>query len=114
MTDDARGRWEESYDRADKRAADFETVSGEELKALYTPADAPVDHDRDVGYPGEYPYTRGVYPTMYRGQLWTIRQFSGFGNARSTNERYKKLLASGSMGLSVAYDMPTLMGRDSD
>jgi len=114
MTGDARRDWEEKYERVEKRDADFTTISGEELQPLYTPADSTIDHDRDLGYPGEYPYTRGVYPTMYRGRLWTIRQFSGFGSARSTNERYKKLLASGSMGLSVAYDMPTLMGRDSD
>jgi isobutyryl-CoA mutase large subunit len=114
MSDDPRERWEEAYERQAKRDADFETISGEELNPLYTPADGPVDHDRDLGYPGDYPYTRGVYPTMYRGRLWTIRQFSGFGNARATNERYKMLLRSGGTGLSVAYDMPTLMGRDSD
>jgi isobutyryl-CoA mutase large subunit len=114
MSEDERTHWHEVYEGVAKRDADFETLSGEELNPLYTPDDSPVDHDRDLGYPGQYPYTRGVYPTMYRGRLWTIRQFSGFGNARSTNERYKKLLASGSGGLSVAYDMPTLMGRDSD
>jgi methylmalonyl-CoA mutase N-terminal domain/subunit len=114
MTDDARTRWESDFDAASKRDADFETLSGEELKPLYTPSDVPADADRALGYPGEFPYTRGVYPTMYRGRLWTIRQFSGFGNARQTNERYKMLLRSGGTGLSVAYDMPTLMGRDSD
>jgi isobutyryl-CoA mutase large subunit len=114
MNDDPRERWEEAYERQSKRDADFETISGEELSPLYTPADSPVDHDRDLGFPGEYPYTRGVYPTMYRGRLWTMRQFSGFGNAKDTNERYKMLLRSGGTGLSVAYDMPTLMGRDSD
>ena len=114
MSEDARQRWEEAFERISKRDTDFETISGEELKPLYTPADVEVDHDRDLGYPGEYPYTRGVYPTMYRGRLWTLRQFSGFGNARSTNARYKMLLAGGGTGLSVAYDMPTLMGRDSD
>ena len=97
-----------------KRDADFETISGEELEPLYSPANTEIDHDRELGHPGEYPYTRGVYPTMYRGRLWTIRQFSGFGSARDTNERYKMLLSSGGTGLSVAYDMPTLMGRDSD
>jgi methylmalonyl-CoA mutase N-terminal domain/subunit len=114
MSDDPRERWEKSFERVEKRDTDFETISGEELKPLYTPADQSVDHDRDLGYPGDYPYTRGVYPTMYRGRLWTLRQFSGFGNAAATNARYKKLLASGGGGLSVAYDMPTLMGRDSD
>ncbi len=107
-------RWRAAYEDVQKRDADFETISGEQLEPLYTPENTSMDHDRDLGHPGEYPYTRGVYPTMYRGRLWTIRQFSGFGNARATNERYKMLLASGGTGLSVAYDMPTLMGRDSD
>ncbi|MFY9586424.1 MAG: methylmalonyl-CoA mutase family protein, partial [Actinomycetota bacterium] len=111
---DERDRWVDHYAKAQERDADFETISGEELKPLYTPEDVAIDHDRDLGYPGHYPYTRGVYHTMYRGRMWTIRQFSGFGNARSTNERYKMLLRSGGTGLSVAYDMPTLMGRDSD
>jgi methylmalonyl-CoA mutase N-terminal domain/subunit len=111
---DERERWREAYERTPKRDADFETISGEELGPLFTPEDVEIDHDRDLGYPGAYPYTRGVYPTMYRGRLWTIRQFSGFGSARDTNERYKMLLRSGGTGLSVAYDMPTLMGRDSD
>jgi len=116
MSDD-RGsfeRWRESYDGVPKRDADFETISGEELEPLYSPSNTEIDHDRELGHPGEYPYTRGVYPTMYRGRLWTVRQFSGFGSARDTNERYKMLLSSGGTGLSVAYDMPTLMGRDSD
>ncbi|MGH2725475.1 MAG: methylmalonyl-CoA mutase family protein, partial [Actinomycetota bacterium] len=107
-------RWRATYEGVQKRDADFETLSGEHLEPLYTPENTEIDHGRDLGYPGEYPYTRGVYPTMYRGRLWTIRQFSGFGNARATNERYKMLLSSGGTGLSVAYDMPTLMGRDSD
>ena len=111
---EAAERWLAAYEAAAKREADFDTLSGEELKPLYTPADTSIDHDRDLGYPGEYPFTRGVYPTMYRGRLWTIRQFSGFGNAAATNARYKMLLRSGGTGLSVAYDMPTLMGRDSD
>src|SRR6058998_1769580 len=72
------------------------------------------DPVRDLGAPGEYPFTRGVQPTMYRGRLWTMRQFSGFGNARQTNARYKYLLRHGQTGLSVAFDLPTLMGRDSD
>jgi isobutyryl-CoA mutase large subunit len=111
---DAYERWRSEYERLEKRDADFETISGEELEPLYSPANTEIDHDRELGHPGEYPYTRGVYPTMYRGRLWTIRQFSGFGSARDTNERYKMLLSSGGTGLSVAYDMPTLMGRDSD
>jgi methylmalonyl-CoA mutase N-terminal domain/subunit len=115
MPDDLRARWEEEYRRAGERDADFETLSGEQLKPLYTPEDvARLDHDRDLGYPGAYPFVRGVYPTMYRGRLWTMRQFAGYGTAAETNARYKYLLEQGQGGLSVAFDMPTLMGRDSD
>ncbi|MCX6577053.1 MAG: methylmalonyl-CoA mutase family protein [Candidatus Aminicenantes bacterium] len=93
----------------------FTTVSGRKIKELYTPQDiSNLDHDRDLGFPGEYPYTRGVHPTMYRGRLWTMRQFSGFGAAEDTNNRYKYLLAQGQTGLSVAFHLPTLMGMDSD
>jgi methylmalonyl-CoA mutase, N-terminal domain len=107
--------WRQTYRQSPERDADFETISGEPLEPLYTPEDvADLDHDRDLGYPGEYPFTRGVYPTMYRGRLWTMRQFSGFGSAAETNARYKYLLSHGQGGLSVAFDMPTLMGRDSD
>src|SRR6266480_1369231 len=107
--------WEEEHERAHKRDADFETLSGEPLKPLYDPSDvAGIDFEKDIGTPGHFPYTRGVYTSMYRGRLWTIRQFSGFGDVRQTNERYRMLLASGGTGLSVAFDMPTLMGRDSD
>ncbi len=91
------------------------TISDVPLKALYTPEDlGRLDYDRDLGYPGFYPYTRGLHPLGYRGRLWTMRQFAGFGTARQTNERYKFLLQQGQMGLSVAFDMPTLMGYDSD
>jgi methylmalonyl-CoA mutase, N-terminal domain len=108
-------RWEEHYRTSGERDADFETLSGEPLKALYTPKDtADLDYARDLGFPGHYPFTRGVYPSMYRGRLWTMRQFAGFGTAAETNARYKFLLAQGQGGLSVAFDMPTLMGRDSD
>jgi methylmalonyl-CoA mutase N-terminal domain/subunit len=110
-----RARWRERYERSGERDADFGTISGEAIPPLVSPLD---DADRDlaasVGFPGEYPYTRGVYPTMYRGRPWTIRQFSGFGNVHETNERYRYLIAQGGGGLSVAFDMPTLMGRDSD
>ena len=110
-----RRRWEERYAAGGEREADFTSLSGEEVAPLYDPLDHP---DRDVaaqiGVPGLYPFTRGVYPSMYRGRPWTIRQFSGFGNARETNERYKYLIGQGGGGLSVAFDMPTLMGRDSD
>jgi len=97
------------------RDATFTTVSGEELQPLYTPDDIQdLDYERDLGYPGSYPYTRGIQPTMYRGRLWTMRQFAGFGSAEDTNLRYKFLLARGQTGLSVAFDMPTIMGRDSE
>src|SRR2546430_2332471 len=108
-------RWKEHYRRTPERDVDFETLSGEPIEPLYTPADvAGIDHDRDLGYPGHYPFTRGVYHSMYRGRLWTMRQFAGFGSAEETNRRYKFLLKQGQGGLSVAFDMPTLMGRDSD
>jgi len=108
-------QWRQRYRQADERDADFDTISGEPIEPLYTPDDvADLDYERDLGYPGEYPFTRGVYPTMYRGRLWTMRQFAGFGTPEQTNERYKYLLKHGQGGLSVAFDMPTLMGRDSD
>jgi methylmalonyl-CoA mutase N-terminal domain/subunit len=108
-------RWQEHYRKIPERDADFETLSGEPLQPLYTPADvAELDHDRDLGYPGRYPFTRGVYHSMYRGRLWTMRQFAGYGSPEETNARYKFLLKQGQGGLSVAFDMPTLMGRDSD
>ena len=93
----------------------FTTVSGRSLKEIYTPADlAGFDYFRDLNFPGEYPYTRGVHPTMFRGRPWTMRQFSGFGTPEDTNKRYKYLLAHGQTGLSVAFHLPTLMGVDSD
>ena len=108
-------QWRQRYREAGERDADFETISGEPLEPLYTPEDVEdLDYDRDLGYPGEYPYTRGVYHTMYRGRLWTMRQFAGYGSPEETNRRYKFLLEHGQGGLSVAFDMPTLMGRDSD
>jgi len=110
----SRERWEGDYRRSGERDADFATISGEPLRPLYTPDDAGVDYERDLGYPGKFPMTRGVYPTMYRGRLWTMRQFAGYGTPAETNARYKFLLGQGQGGLSVAFDMPTLMGRDSD
>ncbi|MGH9253658.1 MAG: acyl-CoA mutase large subunit family protein [Vicinamibacterales bacterium] len=99
---------------ATRRGA-FTTVSGRPIAALYTPADmASLDYGRDLGDPGEFPYTRGIHPSGYRGKLWTMRQFAGFGTPEETNERYKQLLAAGGTGLSVAFDLPTLMGRDPD
>jgi methylmalonyl-CoA mutase N-terminal domain/subunit len=107
--------WRKEYEAARKREVDFDTISGEELAPLYTPEDvAGTDYETDIGTPGHFPFTRGVYTTMYRGRLWTIRQFSGFGNVHDTNKRYRFLLEQGQTGLSVAFDMPTLMGRDSD
>jgi methylmalonyl-CoA mutase N-terminal domain/subunit len=96
----------------------FETISFREIKPLYTPEDlgheVPEDYMDELGFPGQHPYTRGVHPTMYRGRTWTMRQFSGFGTAGDTNGRYKYILEQGGTGLSVAFDMPTLMGYDSD
>jgi methylmalonyl-CoA mutase N-terminal domain/subunit len=106
---------DEVYAHQPERDALFTTISGEPVKPLYTDEDlADTDFDRDIGYPGEYPLTRGVYPSMYRGRLWTIRQFAGFGTAEETNERFRYLLEHGQTGLSTAFDMPTLMGHDSD
>jgi methylmalonyl-CoA mutase, N-terminal domain len=112
---DGRARWQARYDAARKRDVDFTTISGLEVDPVYgpEPGSEPPDFER-IGWPGEYPFTRGLYATGYRGKPWTIRQFAGFGNAKSTNERYKMIMASGGSGLSVAFDMPTLMGRDSD
>jgi methylmalonyl-CoA mutase, N-terminal domain len=113
--DEGRARWQRRYDAARVRDADFTTLSGLETDPVYGPPDgAVVPGFERIGWPGEYPFTRGLYATGYRGRTWTIRQFSGFGNATATNERYKMLLARGGGGLSVAFDMPTLMGRDSD
>jgi methylmalonyl-CoA mutase N-terminal domain/subunit len=110
-----RERWQARYDAARKRDADFTTLSGDEVAPIYgpRPGDAYEGFER-IGWPGEFPFTRGLHATGNRGRLWTIRQFAGFGNAQQTNERYKMILAEGGGGLSVAFDMPTLMGRDSD
>ncbi|MCI0633524.1 MAG: methylmalonyl-CoA mutase family protein, partial [Actinobacteria bacterium] len=108
--------WRESaYERAPERTDElFSTISGIEPEPLYTPANIDLEYERDLGYPGEYPFTRGVYPSMYRGRLWTMRQFAGFGTAEETNARFRYLLDHGQTGLSTAFDMPTLMGYDSD
>jgi methylmalonyl-CoA mutase, N-terminal domain len=103
------------YEAAPERKGElFSTISGLENEPLYAPERVEIDYDRDLGYPGAYPFTRGVYPSMYRGRLWTMRQFAGFGTAAETNERFRYLLAHGQTGLSTAFDMPTLMGYDSD
>jgi methylmalonyl-CoA mutase, N-terminal domain len=104
--------WQEAYAGMPEREAGFTTLSGEPVRPLYTEADLP-DAER-IGLPGEYPFTRGVYPSMYRGRLWTMRQFAGFGTPEETNERFHYLLEHGQTGLSTAFDMPSLMGHDSD
>src|SRR5215211_4310893 len=105
----------ELYDAVPERQGElFSTISGLDNEPLYTPDTVEIDYERDLGYPGVYPFTRGVYPSMYRGKLWTMRQFAGFGTVEETNERFHYLLDQGQTGLSTAFDMPTLMGYDSD
>jgi len=107
--------WEKNIEDASDRKDSFVTVSGRPVKALYTPLDTEkLDYEKDLGFPGSYPYTRGVQGNMYRGRIWTMRQFSGFGDAYDSNRRYRYLLEQGQTGLSVAFDMPTIMGYDSD
>ncbi|HEV3112572.1 MAG TPA: methylmalonyl-CoA mutase family protein [Candidatus Binataceae bacterium] len=115
----ARDRYNQGVERALKRGGErrerFATTSGIEIKRLYDPGDAAaLDYEADLGFPGEYPFTRGVQPTMYRGRLWTMRQYAGFGTAEESNRRYRYLLEQGQTGLSVAFDLPTQMGRDPD
>lgn len=113
---DAYSQWLQEYEEScPDTTKKFMTVSSRQIKPLYIPQDVEnIDFDRDIGYPGEYPYTRGVHASMYRKRMWTMRQFSGFGAPRQTNKRYHFLLKRGQMGLSVAFDLPTLMGYDSD
>ncbi len=107
--------WQEQADQTSERGEPFITVSGRPVGALYTPLDIDnLDYENDLGFPGRYPYTRGVQTNMYRGRIWTMRQFSGFGDAFDSNRRYRYLLEQGQTGLSVAFDMPTIMGYDSD
>lgn len=114
------GHWEEkilkeSLAASPEREKEFKTESGIPVKGLYTPLDLEhMDYSADVGFPGDYPYARGVYPTMYRGRLWTMRNYAGFGTAEDTNKRYRYLLAQGMPGLSMAFDLPTQLGYDSD
>ena len=104
-----------TLDKSPERAMEFTTISGHPIRRLYTPVDLSTwDPDRDLGLPGEPPYTRGIHSTMHRGRLWTMRQFAGFGSAEDTNQRFRYLLSQGQTGLSVAFDLPTLMGYDSD
>jgi methylmalonyl-CoA mutase N-terminal domain/subunit len=116
----ARERWhrevlDPALEKSPERRGSFTTVSGRPIDRLYTPESIPdLDYSRDLSDPGQFPYTRGIHPTGYRGKLWTMRQFAGFGTPEETNARYKALLAAGGTGLSVAFDLPTLMGRDPD
>ncbi len=113
--DDQKRAWEKHAESLEGRKESFVTVSGRPVKMLYTPLDTEkLDYEKDLGFPGSYPYTRGVQGNMYRGRLWTMRQFSGFGDAYDSNRRYRYLLEQGQTGLSVAFDMPTIMGYDSD
>jgi methylmalonyl-CoA mutase N-terminal domain/subunit len=107
-------QWREAFEAAPQRDVSFTTLSGTPVEPLYTEADLPENADEQIGLPGQYPFTRGVYPSMYRGRLWTMRQFAGFGSAEETNERFHYLLDHGQTGLSTAFDMPSLMGHDSD
>ena len=118
-SEDGKGRWQrETADpvlaKHTERRERFATTSDIEVERLYTDADADIDYERDLGYPGEYPYLRGVQPTMYRGRFWTMRQYAGFGTATETNRRFHHLLDAGQTGLSTAFDLPTQMGFDSD
>src|SRR4249919_3185826 len=109
------GEWRRRYQATPERQGElFSTISGVENEPLYSPENVEVDYERDLGWPGAFPFTRGVYPSMYRGRLWTMRQFAGFGTAEETNERFRYLLEHGQTGLSTAFDMPSLMGHDSD
>jgi len=110
-----RKKQEKDQPESRERKLEFRSLSGLPIRRIYRPEDiADLSYERDLGDPGEYPYTRGIYETMYRGRLWTVRQFSGFGSPEDTNKRYKYLIANGQTGLSVAFDLPTLMGRDAD
>jgi methylmalonyl-CoA mutase, N-terminal domain len=120
VTETARQRWERevlepALRKAPERGGPFTTISGRPIDRLYAAEEvAALDYARDLNHPGAYPYTRGIHPTGYRGKLWTMRQFAGFGTPEETNARYKALLSAGGTGLSVAFDLPTLMGRDPD
>src|SRR5919197_1978390 len=109
-----RASWDDAYAAAPKRDADFETMSGVPLEPVYGPDGAAGSVPERIGWPGEWPYTRGPYASMYRSKLWTMRMFAGFGTAPDTNRRFRELLDAGGDGLSTAFDLPTLMGRDSD
>src|SRR5262245_58766728 len=120
QTNSSRQRWERqvlepALKKSPERKGPFTTISGRRIERLYTRDDVQtIDYARQIGNPGEFPYVRGIHPTGYRGKLWTMRQFAGFGTPEETNQRYKDLVAAGGTGLSVAFDLPTLMGRDPD
>jgi methylmalonyl-CoA mutase N-terminal domain/subunit len=107
-------QWREAYGLSPQREVPFTSLSGEDVRPLYTERDLPREAQESIGMPGQFPFTRGVYPSMYRGRLWTMRQFAGFGTPEETNERFRYLLDHGQTGLSTAFDMPSLMGHDSD
>src|SRR5947209_20288012 len=112
---EASERWQREAGKAPARETPPTTVSSVPIEPLYTPESLNgFDYDADLGYPGQYPFTRGVHASMYRGRLWTMRQFAGFGTARQTNQRFKFLLGKGQTGLSTAFDLPTLLGLDCD
>ena len=109
-----KGNWDENLNNASERKKEFKTPSGIVLKRLYTPLDVKEDYFKEIGFPGQPPYTRGVYPNMYRGRIWTMRQYGGFADAIKTNERFRYLISQGQKGLSIAFDLPTQMGYNSD
>ncbi len=116
---DEQERWqketyEKSLKRMPERQSKFETLSGLPIDPVYSPDSQHVDYNNDLGFPGEYPFTRGIQPTMYRGRFWTMRQYSGYASAAESNRRFKYLLSQGQTGLSVAFDLPTQTGYDSD
>ena len=111
---DKLNQWKDKVKTSKERNYNFETVSGKNNELLYYPSDISDKYIENLGFPGQYPYTRGIHPNLYRGKLWTMRQFAGFGSPKETNERFKFLLKNGQTGLSVAFDMPTLMGYDPD
>ena len=107
-------KWKKDVESSKERKYNFDTVSGKKNDLLYYPKNITNEYIEDLGFPGQFPYTRGIHPNLYRGKLWTMRQFAGFGSPKETNERFKFLLKNGQTGLSVAFDMPTLMGYDPD
>ena len=114
MGEDNLKKWQKDVENSSKRKYNFDTVSGKENELLYYPNELSQDYIHKLGFPGQFPYTRGIHANLYRGKLWTMRQFAGFGSPKETNERFKFLLKNGQTGLSVAFDMPTLMGYDPD